>query len=299
MKLNSEKVSYCSVFVNVFLAAGKAAAGIIGHSHAMIADAVHSLSDVISTFIVLIALKVSKKSADREHPYGHDRFESLLSLILVGMLAATGIGIGINAINSLKQGEASIARPGVISIIAAVISIVVKELMYQVTIKVGKAEKSEAVIADAWHHRSDALSSIGSLIGIIMCRMNIYWADIAAGMIICLLILKTAFEIGKTAVEKLTDHACDDRIECSIREDVLKMEGVKGIDLLKTRSFGSGYYVDLEIAAEATLTLKEAHAIAEHVHRNLEEKYPDIKHCMVHVNPYENEGKEKTAVKRK
>lgn len=281
-----ESISKISIIVNLLLSAGKAAAGFIGHSEAMVADAVHSASDVISTIIVIIALKISRKSADSEHPYGHDRFESLASLVLVVMLASTGIALAFNAVSSLASGTMG-EMPGIISLIAAVISIIVKEMMFRASIKVGKREKSDAVIADAWHHRSDALSSVGSLVGIILSRMGVFWADAAAGIIICFFILKTAFDIGKSTIQKLTDHACETEVEAKIRQEVMSVQGVKRIDMLRTRCFGSGYYVDIEIAEDPDITLKKAHLIAENVHDRLEKNIPSIYHCMVHVNPYE------------
>lgn len=285
--MTSVKVSQWSIAVNILLSVGKWFAGFIGHSQAMIADAVHSASDVLSTVIVLIAVKISGKSADKDHPYGHDRFESLASLVLTAMLAAAGIGIGITGVKSIIHSDEVKVIPGVISMVAAVVSIIAKEAMYQVTVRVGRREKSDALIADAWHHRSDAISSIGSLVGILLGRFGIAWADGAVSLIICLLILKTAIEIGISAVNKLTDHACDRVTEKRMRDVITGVRGVKRIDVFRTRCFGSGWYVDVEISVDPELKLKTAHEIAENVHDEIENEFCDVRHCMVHVNPLE------------
>jgi len=278
------KVSIITIIVNVFLAAFKFIAGIAGNSQAMISDAIHSLSDVLSTIIVIIGLKLSSKQADVDHPYGHERLESIAAFILASILFVTGVFIGIEGIKNIIN-PAIIKKTTIIALIGAIISIVVKEGMYWYTIYYAKKIKSESLKADAWHHRSDALSSIGSLIGIAGSMLGIKVLDSIASIIICLFIVKVAYDIFKDALTKLVDHACSEETILAIERQVLKIEGVENIDLIKTRMFGNKIYIDLEISADKNMTLERAHKIAHDVHDDIENEFPDVKHCMIHVNP--------------
>ena len=283
------KVSAVSIAINLVLSVLKLIAGIIAHSGAMVSDAIHSASDVGSTLIVIVGVRLSGKQSDQEHPYGHERMECVSSIILSGLLLATGIGIGMNGIENIIKSTsgASIAIPGTLALIAAVVSIVVKEWMFWYTRGAAKKINSGALMADAWHHRSDAMSSVGAFVGIFGARMGYPILDPIASVVICLLIGKASIDIFRDAVDKMVDRSCDRQTEESIRRTVLSVEGVKRVDLLQTRLFGSKIYVDLEIAADGTQTLDEAHQIAEHVHHAIEHTFPDVKHCMVHVNPAE------------
>ena len=283
------KVSGVSIAVNLLLSVFKLIAGILAHSGAMISDAVHSASDVGSTFIVMIGVTLSGKKSDKEHQYGHERMECVSSIILSGLLLATGLGIGLGGVENIvksSHGEA-IVIPGMLALVAAVVSIVVKEWMFWYTRGAAKKINSGALMADAWHHRSDAMSSVGAFVGIFGARMGYPILDPIASVVICLLIGKASIDIFRDAVDKMVDRSCDRQTEESIRRTVLSVEGVKRVDLLQTRLFGSKIYVDLEIAADGTQTLDEAHQIAEHVHHAIEHTFPDVKHCMVHVNPAE------------
>ena len=278
--------SYVSLAGNVFLTAGKFIAGVLGNSMVMIADAVHSASDVFSTLIVMLAVKISGKPEDDDHEYGHERFESIGAINLALMLAAIGIGIGFNGVETLLDGEYEGAPlPSIMALIAAIVSIAVKEWMYRYTRRAGELCRSEALIADAWHHRSDAMSSVGSLIGIGASRLGFTFMDALASVIVCVFIVKSAAEIFMSAVNKLTDRACDSDIEESMRLTIEGIEGVRRLDMLKTRQFGSRSYVDVEISVDGELSLREAHDIAELVHDRIERDFEDVKHCTVHVNP--------------
>ena len=283
------KVSAVSIAINLILSVLKLIAGIVAHSGAMVSDAIHSASDVGSTLIVIVGVRLSGKQSDQEHPYGHERMECVSSIILSGLLLATGIGIGMSGIENIIKSTsgASIAIPGTLALIAAVVSIVVKEWMFWYTRGAAKKINSGALMADAWHHRSDAMSSVGAFVGIFGARMGYPILDPIASVVICLLIGKASIDIFRDAVDKMVDRSCDRQTEESIRRTVLSVEGVKRVDLLQTRLFGSKIYVDLEIAADGTQTLDEAHQIAEHVHHAIEHTFPDVKHCMVHVNPAE------------
>ena len=283
------KVSAVSIAVNLVLSVLKLIAGIVAHSGAMVSDAIHSASDVGSTLIVIVGVRLSGKQSDQEHPYGHERMECVSSIILSGLLLATGIGIGISGLENIVKSTSgkSIEIPGMLALIAAVVSIVVKEWMFWYTRGAAKKINSGALMADAWHHRSDAMSSVGAFVGIFGARMGYPILDPIASVVICLLIGKASIDIFRDAVDKMVDRSCDRQTEESIRRTVLSVEGVKRVDLLQTRLFGSKIYVDLEIAADGTQTLDEAHQIAEHVHHAIEHAFPDVKHCMVHVNPAE------------
>lgn len=280
------KVSVNTIIVNVLLSAFKLMAGVFGNSAAMLSDAVHSLSDVFSTFIVIIGVKIAGKEADKEHPYGHERFESVAALILAVILAATGIGIGYSGAKSILMGRYdTIELPGILALIAAIISIIVKEGMYWYTRAAAKKISSGALMADAWHHRSDALSSIGSFLGILGARMGFPVLDAVACIVICLFILKAAWDIFVDSVNKMTDKSCDDEVVEKIRLVIISQKDVQGIDLLQTRLFGDKIYVDVEISVDGGLPLNDSHKIAHTVHDAIEAQFETVKHCMVHVNP--------------
>lgn len=282
------KVSVISIIGNVFLSIFKFIAGIIGKSNAMISDSIHSLSDVLSTIVVMIGLKLASKKEDVSHPYGHERIECVASFILAIFLFITGLGIGWMGIKTIFfENYSEIKTPTLIALIAAIISIITKEAMYWYTRSVAKKIKSDALMADAWHHRSDALSSIGSLIGIGGAMMGFKLLDSIASIIICLCIIKVSYDIFMDSVDKMVDKACNIDFINKICDLVLSTSGVLNIDLIKTRLFGNKIYIDLEIAANQDLTLKEAHEIAQKVHDKIENNYEDVKHCMVHVNPKE------------
>lgn len=282
------RVSAVSIIVNLILSLMKLVAGIIGKSSAMISDAVHSASDVFSTFIVVIGMKLAEKKADHGHPYGHERMECVAAIILAMFLAIVGAGIGMSGIRKIVAGnENEWVIPGVLPLIAAIISVAVKEWMFWYTRAAAKKLKSGAMMADAWHHRSDALSSVGSFAGILFARIGYPVMDSIASVIISLCIIKVAYNILKDGFDKMVDHSCDSETEQNIREAAQGVQGVEGIDDLKTRLFGAKIYVDMEILVERELKLKEAHAIAEQVHDVIERNFPDCKHCMIHVNPTE------------
>ena len=279
-------VSAVSVAVNIGLSVIKLIAGIVANSGAMISDAVHSASDVFSTVIVMVGVHLASKQSDKEHPYGHDRLECEAAIILAVLLFLTGVGIGISGIEKITSGDTSTLEvPGMLALGAAIVSIVVKELMYWYTINAAIKIKSGALRADAWHHRSDALSSIGALLGILGARMGYPILDPIASLLICVMIAKAAWEIFDDAMGKMVDTACPEKVQQEMRKVIMANAKVLSIDDLKTRLFGSKMYVEVEIGVEATLTLIEAHNIAEGVHSSIEKNFPDVKHCMVHVNP--------------
>ena len=281
------RVSIVTIIGNIILSIFKFLAGIFGHSTAMVSDSVHSLSDVLSTIVVIIGTKMSAKKPDSGHPYGHERLECVSAIVLAIMLGATGIGIGLIAAQNIISGNYSSAvMPSVIPMIAAIVSILSKEAMYWYTRAAGKKIGSGALMADAWHHRSDALSSIGSLAGIIGARMGVLVLDSIAGLIISLFILKVSYDIFRDSISKMTDNACDEQTIELIKNLILSTEGVIEIDSIKTRKFGERIYVDVEFSTDASITLQQAHCIAQKAHDAVEKEILAVKHCMIHVNPY-------------
>ena len=272
----------------MLLSAIKFVVGVIANSGAMISDAIHSVSDVFSTIIVMIGANAAAKDPDQEHPYGHDRMECIAAIVLAIVLFITGIGVGITGVKKIFGGNyGDLAVPGALALVAAVISIVVKEGMFWYTRFYGKKVDSTALLADAWHHRSDALSSVGSFIGILGARLGFPICDPLASVVICLFIVKAAYNICKEALDKMVDKSCDDETERKMSDLIKSQEGVISLDLLMTRMFGSKLYVDVEIGADENTPLRDSHAIAENVHNAIEANFPKVKHCMVHVNPVE------------
>ena len=280
------RVSRVSIIANAALTLFKLFAGVIAHSSAMVTDAIHSASDVFSTIVVMVGVKISSKASDKDHPYGHERLECVASIVLATVLAVTGLGIGCAAVGKIVGGDYSqLAVPGMLALIAAVVSIAVKEAMYQYTRIYARKIDSGALMADAWHHRSDALSSVGALIGIAGARIGFPIMDPIASLVICIFIEKAAYDIFVDAIDKMVDKACDDEVEKLLKECALVQEGVLGVDLLHTRVFANKIYVDIEIRVDGEKKLREAHGIAERVHDAIEQTFPKVKHIMVHVNP--------------
>ena len=278
------RVSAVSIIGNTALSLLKLFAGIFARSGAMVSDAVHSASDVFSSLIVIIGVKSAARDPDREHPYGHERFECVAAIVLAVILCITGLFIGYAAIR--KLGEKNVlAIPGLPALAAALVSIACKEAMYRYTRYYAKRFDSGALMADAWHHRSDALSSVGALVGVAGARMGLPVLDPVASLVICVFILKAALDIFRDAVGKMVDRSCGEALEREILQCAAEQEAVLGVDLLQTRVFGNRVYVDIEIRADGERTLTETHEIAERVHDAIEKRFSQVKHIMVHVNP--------------
>lgn len=279
-------LSLVSIAGNSVLFAFKLFAGVFGNSGAMISDAIHSLTDVLTTVIALVGVKVSKKGADGDHPYGHERVECVASLLLGAILFATGIGIGrVGILNIVSNSYHTLVLPRGIALAAAIVSILGKEAMYWYTRYYAKLIHSAAFMADAWHHRSDAFSSVGSLIGIAGAMAGFPVMDSVASVAICLFIVKAAVDILKDAIIKMLDTSCGETYEKTLADHVAAQNGVVAVDSIRSRMFGNKVYVDLEISVDGNQSLREAHEIAEHVHKDMEERFSEIKHIMIHVNP--------------
>ncbi|WP_229768559.1 cation diffusion facilitator family transporter [Tissierella pigra] len=278
------KTSWITIIVNIILAVFKIIAGIAGVSSAMIADGVHTLSDILTTFVVLLGLKISSKEADKGHPYGHEKYESVFAKLLSILLLLTGVFIGYESIKILISGE--IRTPKIIALIVAFLSIIVKEGMYWYTIKVAKKIKSISMEADAWHHRSDAFSSVGTFAGVLGARLGFPALDPIAGIIVSCFVIKVGIDLYIKSIKELVDESASEEIIETIKKKTESIEGVRGVKELKTRMFGNKIYVDIEIFVDSNITVEKGHEISEKVHDKLEKDIADIKHCMVHIEPF-------------
>lgn len=280
------KLSLVGIIGNVFLSAFKFIAGIMGNSSAMVSDAVHSLSDVFATFIAFLGVRFGRREADASHPYGHERIESLAAIVLGLILLVTGVGIGWVGLEKILAGNyESLPIPGMIALVAAIVSIAVKEGMFWYTRHWARVIRSSAFEADAWHHRSDAMSSIGALVGVGGSMLGYPVLDPIASVVICLFILKQGISIIYDALKKMLDTSCGEQFEKEVRQLVDAENQVERIDMLRTRMFGDKVYIDMEIAIDGSMQLTDAHAIAERVHDDIEHTFPEVKHVMIHVNP--------------
>jgi len=287
------RVSASNIALNLILAILKLIAGIIGHSAAMVSDAIHTFSDAVTTFPVIIGIRLAAKQSDDSHQYGHERFECVAAILLSVILAVTGAAVGVNGVQDiLTHSPYDFVVPSLLPLAAAVLGILFKEGMYWRTRRWAKRLNSSALMADAWHNRSDSLSSVGSFIGILGARLGLPVLDPIASVVICIFILKAAIDIFRDAVGKMTDRAADEETTTQIRTLVESYPGVGRLDLLQTRVFGDRIYADIEITVDRAISLHAAHDIAQGVHNAVEETFPAVKHCMVHMNPTPLPGEE-------
>lgn len=279
-----KKISIISLISNTLLALMKILIGFLASSTALIADGFHSVSDMASTIIVMISIKFSETPADKNHPYGHEKAEALGTNILAVILILTAVFLGRDAFLRILSGKLS--KPGTWALAAAFISIVVKELLYRFTIKIGHEINSRGLIADAHHHRSDAFSSIAALIGIGGARLGFEFLDPLAGLVVAFLILKVGYEIMRDTAYELMDGRPDlDKID-EIRVIANSIAGVIEIHDLKLRSYGPSYIVDLKIVVQDQLSVFEGHKIASKVENKIIEESEAVKDVLVHVDPY-------------
>lgn len=280
------RVSGVCMLVNAGLCLMKLAAGLLSSSKALVSDGINSAFDVVSGVIVIIGARLSRRNADTEHPYGHERFESVATVVLAVVLFVTAVFTGHTAIEDLTDGAYRTRElPGALSMAAALVSMAAKEILYWYT--KGNAEKigSLALKAEAWDHRADVIATAGALLGIMLTRYGVLQGDLFASLFVCLFIVRTAYKAFREAMGQMVDKSCGEKMLGDLRECVLSVEGVSGIDLLRVRMFGNKYYVDLEISEDGAIPLYQAHAVAEQVHDSIESRFPDVKHIMVHVNP--------------
>ncbi len=287
----AKRITWLGFYFNLFLSLGKILAGWFGKSSAMLADGVHSLSDFFTDAVVLLFIGISGKEEDKGHSYGHGKFETFATLIISVVLLLVGFGIcwqGIMKIYSSLSGE-EIARPSIVALVFAIISIVVKEILFRITIKVGKRIDSDAVIANGWHHRSDAFSSIGTTVGIAgAIFLGSKWRilDPIASIIVSVFIVIAGIKILIPAVKELLESSLPDEIEERMTQIINSTEGVKGMKNLKTRKNGDNYIINVTIKVNPTLTVVEAHDIATGVEQALNMSCNKNIQSSVHVEPY-------------
>lgn len=283
------KVELVSLIVNTALAFFKLFAGFVGNSMSMISDAIHSFSDSATTIAVLVGVKISSKPSDEDHHYGHEKLESVIGVIIATVLVILAISIfanGCESIISYINGNYTVSKISLIALVAAGVSILVKEILYLYAMIVAKKHKSPALKADAWHHQSDCLSSVGSLIGIALAIYTKFViADAIAALVISVFIVVVAWKILKESIDEITDKAVDINTLEKAKNIIRNVTGVKRIDSIKSRRHGIKMYFDVEISVDDNLSIVEAHNIAEEVHLNIENGIEDTKHCTVHVNP--------------
>lgn len=292
MQRNSEirRITLWGAVVNLLLTAGKLVAGALGHSAAMVADGVHSLSDLISDVVVLAFTHISAKGKDRDHSFGHGKFETLATLIISIILVIVGgklMSEGIRSIIDIING-AVLPRPGIIALAAAAVSIAAKEILYHVTLKTGKRVQSPVVIANAWHHRSDALSSIGSLLGIggaIILGSKWTILDPIVSCAISIAIIIVAFRMAMPSIAELLEASLPEEIENQITATASAVEGVRDFHELKTRRNGISFIIDAHMTVDPDISIVEAHNIATHVEDALREKFGSETQISIHMEP--------------
>ena len=294
-KTTVERVTAVGVMGNILLVVLKLFTGLVGRSSAMVSDALHSLSDVLATLVAYLGATFSEAPEDKTHPYGHEQFEDIAAIVIGLTLLATGGALCWHGVAEVWRdarltfsGDFATLEsrvPTTLPLIAAIVSIVVKEAMFWYTLAVANKLNSAAFRADAWHHRTDAFSSIGSLVGIVGARMGFPIMDPIASVVISFFILWVAVGVLRSSAALTVDTSCGDEFEKETRELILAIDGVDRLDLVRTRKFGSRVYVETEISVDGAKSLFDAHRIAHEVHNAVESRFPVVKHIMVHVNP--------------
>lgn len=278
-----------AMIVNILLAILKLISGILGNSSVLISDAINSIGDILTNIVVYISSVFSKKEKDSSHPYGHEKYDSIISIFVGLVIIYTAYEVGSHAITLIIQlinNETVIEIPKWYTLAAALLTIVAKELLYRKTIIDASKARSSALKAQALDHRSDTIASFGASIAIIAAMLGFGFLDPIASIIIAIFILRLGINVIMTGINQVVDKAADPNITKQIEEIIHKYSEIRSIDELKTRQFAMKVYVDLEIGLDYNLTLEESHEIAEKIHMDLEESIPDILHCHIHVNPY-------------
>lgn len=283
-----DKATWWGLIVNLLLSIGKLLVGYIGHSQALIADGLHSLSDLVSDGMVLLATHHSNIDADEDHPYGHARYETFATITLAVLLTAVGIGIGVDAAYHLLDTE-KLVIPGMITLWVAGASIASKEILYQYTMIVARRVKSSLLEANAWHHRTDAISSIVVFVGIAGAMWGYPMLDSIAAIIVALMICKIGWELGHQSFQELVDTGLDQETLARVERAVLDVHGVKELHMLRSRRMGHMALVDLHILVAPRLSVSEGHQISEAVEMALIEQFEEIQDVTVHIDPEDDE----------
>ena len=281
------KVTWGGMAVNISLAGIKFLVGFLGASQAVIADAVHSLSDMTTDIAVILGVRFWSAPPDKGHPYGHQRIEALVTMAIGLALASVAVGLGYNSLATIHDDH--IQEIGWVAIIGPILSILGKEALYQWTVYVGVQVKSTAVIANAWHHRSDALSSIPALIAVVVAALYPDWGfvDHIGAVIIAVFILKVSWDIIVPALKELSDAGASLKTQQQIGDLTMMVKGVKSVHAIRTRTFGSRLHIDLHILVDPELSVRAGHSISEDVKQHLLQQGPDVLDVVVHLEPYD------------
>lgn len=289
-KRNIYRVTWVGFAVNLLLAVGKLAAGLLGRSGAMVADAVHSFSDLATDVVVLAFAHVSAKPRDEGHDYGHGKFETLATILISLALAAVGVGIlvsGIRAVLTVVEGGV-LPRPGAVALIAAGVSIVAKELLYRYTVRIGRAVDSPSVVANAWHHRSDALSSLGTLVGIACAYfLGQKWriADPVAALLVAVLIFKIALDMIRKGLDEMLERSLPESTEQEILRIVASDPQIRSPHNLRTRRIGSAIAIDVHVRVDGGMSVARSHELTVGIERRLRERFGSQTMISIHVEP--------------
>lgn len=282
-----KRITFIGLLANICLAIIKLFSGILGHSNALVADAIHSFSDISTDLAVLWGVKLWMRPADRNHPYGHRKIELLITIVISLLIFLAGWAIFLRSYSLLKIKTYYI-QPSWVAFWVALFSLVVKEVLYQWTVKKGKQLKASALIANAWHHRSDAFSSLPVALAIALAiyRPNLKYLDLIAAVIVSIFIIFTAIKIFYECLQEIMDRGIPIAIQQRIESFIKDIQGIKSIHALRTRKIGLRWFLDLHIQVDPYITVKEGHDIAEAVEKKVIEKFPEILDVLVHIEPY-------------
>jgi len=284
---DSKTCTLVGLVTNAALAIFKLLAGIFGFSYAMIADAIHSFSDCFATATCYVGIRIGERPADESHPYGHANAETIAAFLVALTILATGIFVAVEAVQLIFEKD--FETPAVIALVAAVMSIVIKEGMFRYTLKVGERNNSPAVIASAWDHRSDAYSSVAVLLGILGARLGFHYLDPVAGLAVSALIIKMSVSLLRSNVGILMDESPEPALMDEIKAAALEVKGTRAVDSLKVHRRGSAITIDIEVAVDSKLTVEQGHRVAAGVRSRLLNEIEHVQDVMVHVNPYQPE----------
>lgn len=279
-------IALVALTVNLSLSALKLLVGLVGNSQAVVADAVHSFSDVLTDIAILFGVHYWSAPPDREHPYGHGRIETMITTVIGLVLATAALSIGYHAVLSVVQPRT--CCPSWIALVGAVISIVGKEALYRWTMTIGRRLNSSAVMANAWHHRADALSSIPVAIAVVVAMLRPEWSfvDPIGALIVSVIILHVAWTIVRPSLARLADKGVATHIEEDIRQAALRIDRVRAVHAIRTRHMGPSIHVDLHVLVAEDMTVREGHEISEHVKRALLDDGPNVIDVVVHLEPH-------------
>jgi cation diffusion facilitator family transporter len=283
------RISWIGLAINLFLAVLKFTVGFLGNSQAVIADAVHSLSDMGTDLAVIFGVKYWSAPADEDHPYGHWRIETIVTAVIGISLVLVALGIGYNSLSTMR--EVQVVQPGWIALVGVAVSIVLKEGLYHLTLNVGKQTKSSAVTANAWHHRTDAISSIPALIAVAAAALHpgLAFLDRVGALIVSLIILKVSWEILRPVFSELTDRGAPRKDREKIKSIAMGIKGVQQVHAVRTRKMGAGIFVDLHVLVDGDMSVRKGHRISHEVKRELMENGPEVLDAVVHLEPYDDQ----------